>query len=384
MQPLNAIDAVAPAFTRTHQTLFHPFRAGRSWKLAATSYLGFCGSMFVPLPLFFLLVPRDAFPGFEQFRPALLTATAIFTLIILVILYFCAGMELVMFEMVVTRAKFIAPMWRHYSRRVWPWIGLKVLIGTIYTALIMAIFFAPIKHLVEGVIAAFPSLSSFPHGPDTDPTAVQAAVQAAVAPFISQMINLEIIGVGIAFLLKIPSTLLNDFVLPFYVLEDLKLLAAIRRGFGVFVADPIQSTLYLILKPILFVIGYIMQYIALSVAMIPVIIVVAIIVAIGAVIFAFLGSHSGAGGLLLGAAITVLYAAFGGLFFYLTIGSVGYLLTLLEAYGIYFLGGRYPLLGSLLEGGPDKPFTPPPVFPSEEERKDRDGGPPMPMDPAVA
>jgi hypothetical protein len=59
-------------------------------------------------------------------------------------------------------------------------------------------------------------------------------------------------------------------------------------------------------------------------------------------------------------------------------------MALLNAYAIYFLGGRYPLLGSMLEPGPGHPFTPPPVFPSAEERKDHDDGPPMPMNPAVA
>jgi hypothetical protein len=108
MQPLNAIDALAPAFTRTHETLFHPFKLGRSWKLAASSYLGFAGAMFIPFPFFFLLIPTSAIPGFAAIRAFMLLATIVPTLIYLVILYFCARMELVVFEMVVTRAKFIA------------------------------------------------------------------------------------------------------------------------------------------------------------------------------------------------------------------------------------------------------------------------------------
>jgi hypothetical protein len=70
--------------------------------------------------------------------------------------------------------------------------------------------------------------------------------------------------------------------------------------------------------------------------------------------------------------------------FYVSLGAAGYIFMLLDAYSIYFLGGRYPLLGNLLEPGPGAPFTPPPVFPSQEERKNSDGGPPMPMNPAVA
>jgi hypothetical protein len=69
---------------------------------------------------------------------------------------------------------------------------------------------------------------------------------------------------------------------------------------------------------------------------------------------------------------------------YASMLAFGYLLLMLDSYALYFLGGRYPLLGNLLEPGPGAPFAPPPVFPSEEEGKDDDGGPPMPMNPAVA
>ena len=377
MQPLNAIDAVAPAFTRTHQTLFQPFQFGRSWKLAASSYLGWVGSMFLPLPLFLFILPRVTYPGFEAARALLFGFSIVLTLVSLIVLYFCGRMEMVVFEMVATRAKFIAPMWRRYSRRIWPWLGMKVLVGTVYTALIVALFYAPMKHLFVGMMSAFPPPGAFPRGSRPDPQ----AMQAILGPMIAQWVNLQLISISISFLLKIPSTLLNDFVLPFYVLEDIPLFAAIGRGFQVFVADPIQVILYLILKPILFVIGYMMQSIALGIAMIPVI----LLIVIGAVIAGVTMHHSGAGGgLLFIAAAVVFYIAFIALIIYVSIGMIGYLLTLLEAYGIYFLGGRYPLLGNILEPGPGAPFTPPPVFPSKEEEQDDDGGPPMPMDPAVA
>jgi len=84
------------------------------------------------------------------------------------------------------------------------------------------------------------------------------------------------------------------------------------------------------------------------------------------------------------AGAVVLGLCFYAVIVYLSLGTVGYLMALLNAYAIYFLGGRYPLLGSMLEPGPGHPFTPPPVFPSAEERKDEDDGPPMPMNPAVA
>jgi hypothetical protein len=373
MLPLNAIDAVAPAFTRTHQTLFQPFRWGRSWKLAASQYLGFAGGMFLPFTLFFLMIPATVLP----MRHFLLVASLIPTAVFLIVLYFCARMELVAFEMVVTRGKFVGPMWRRYSARIWPWLGLKVVVGTVYTMAVVALFYAPIRHLVEGMIAAIPTGDIVAHGSKPDPE----AMQAFLGPLMADILHLQMIGCALALVLKIPSTLLNDFVLPFYALEDIPLSAALSRGMQVMAADPLQTIVYLILKPILFAIGYIMQTIALQIAMIPFAIVFLILTLVGGVGI-HLGSKGGSAGVIVAAVLLI--CAFVFFIFYATIFAFGYLLTLLEAYGIYFLGGRYRLLGDLLEPGPDKPFTPPPVFPSDEERSDDDGGPPMPMDPAVA
>jgi hypothetical protein len=250
----------------------------------------------------------------------------------------------------------------------------------VFTAVIAALFVSPVKHMIMDLVSSAPDFVKMQQGSQADPA---LAMQAMMGIW-SQMIGIEAVLCGIVFLLKIPSTLLNDFVLPFYVLEDVSLASAIVRGFRVFVADPVQVILYLILKPILFVIGYIIQWIALQVAMIPVTIVVALVVLLAG--FAGLSfRHAGgaallllvAGGIVLGLAVLVAMV-------YVATLMIGYLLTLLEAYGVYFLAGRYALLASLMEPGPGGPFTPPPVFPSAEEQKDDDGGPPMPMNPAVA
>ena len=373
MQPLNAFDSIAPAFTRTHQTLFQPFRLGRSWKLAASQALGFLGAMFIPFPLFVVFFPSSLFHGMPAVRTFLFGAASIYTLVYLLILYFCARMELVAFEMLVTRAKVVAPMWRRYSARIWPWFGFKVLIGTVYAGILAAILFPSLRHLIQNFVNTFQTLQP-PIGGKPDPE----AMQALVAPIMQQMANLQMLSSLILFLLKIPSTLLNDFVLPFFVLEDISLTAALVRGFDVFRADPLQVLLYLVLKPILFVIGYIMQCVAMFVAIIPLLIVFVI----AAVIVGVTAHTSGSG-----MAIALAFLGYIMLFVYMlwiSIALIGYFSALLEAYGIYFLGSRYPLLGNMLEPARDGPFTPPPVFPSEDEQEDDDGGPPMPMNPAVA
>ncbi len=369
MQPLNALDAIAPAFTRTHETVFQPFRLGRSWKLCASNYVALLGSMFFPFPILFFLAGGPGGSSALLPRMLLIGIGVFYSTLLLVFLYFGGRMELVVFEMLVTRAKFVAPMWKRYGGRVWPWLGLKVGVGTACMLVVSVAAIVPMRRMLAG-FSRFSDLSR-PGGTPLDPAAMQV--------FVRGMLGFEAIIFLLFFLLKIPSTLLNDFVLPFYVLEDIPLMSAVRRGTEVFLRDPLQVILYCVLKPVLFLIGVIMQYLALMVCMIPFVIVIVVVALIGGLGF----RHGGAGaGLLLVAAGVVLYLVFLAFIFYLSIGTLGYLLALFEAYGIYFLGGRYPLLGNLLEPESTYSYTPPPTFPSADEGDD--DGPTLPMDPVVA
>ena len=368
MQRLNAIDAVAPAFTRTHQILFKPFRIGRSWKLAATSYLAFAGSFFFPFPLLFLTVAYFV-PGFPRsIVPILFAATILATAIYFALFYCFVRLQLVEFEIVVTTAKMIAPMWRKYSRRVWPWIGAKVVVGVFSAALIVPIAYRSAK----AFLSSFDFIAA--QGQHPDPRAV-AHVMSAFFGFYFLLLALFLIP-------KTAATLLDDFVLPFFLLEDLPLFTAIQRGFTVLAADPVSCILYLLLKCLLAVVGYLAQAVALQVCMIPVVLVLGILFVLGSLVV----RHTGPAGIVLGVVAAVLLGIVAyALMFYLATLGIGYVLILLDAYAAYFLGGRYPLLGNLLEPGPSVPFTPPPVFPAPEERDDdTDDGPSLPMNPAIA
>lgn len=371
MQPLNAIDAITPAFTRTHEILFQPFRLGRSWKLAACQYFGMIGAFFIPMPLMLLLIPNFVLyrPWPRSFVAVLFTiATAIF----FGLYYLGLRMQFVNFEMIVTRATFIGPMWRRYRMRVWPVAGFKALVATVLT-LAMAPF---IGKSVAAFIDLTVNMPKFTPGTPPDPAIFQS--------FLAQIMGLEGTIFGAIMIIKVFATVFEDFVLPFYILEDIPLTAALSRGFAVFVADPVQCILYLVLKIILFIVGFMIQYISMLVVMIPVIIVAVIVAIIGVAISGALGGSGGPAHLLGFAAGAIFYVLFLAAIFWYQFGTLGYVTMLIEAYATYFLGGRYPLLGSMLEPGPGAPFTPPPVFPSEEESKDDDGGPPMPMNPAVA
>jgi len=369
MQRLNAIDAISPAFTRTHQLLFTPFRLGRSWKLSASAYLALAGSVFVPIPLLLLALPY--FPA--QLAPAARilfpVAVGIYSLFVFVFFYLGARMGLVVFEVVVTRQVILGPMWKRYRGRVWPWMGLKALAGTVLSLALSPMLIA----LVRGMITLVKTLPHITKGTPPDPAVVSSILQAYFG-FYGTMIVFFLV-------LKVAATLLDDFVRPYFLLEDIPLGTALRRGFTMFTSNWADCLLYIFLKYVLAAIGYMMQSIATQIGLLLVMAVFALAGVIGWAILHLLGT--------VGSVLMVLGAILLGIGFvlivlYATIGMAGYLMLLLEAYAAFFLGGRYPLLGSLLESGPGGPFTPPPVFPSKAEEEDSPDGPSLPMNPAVA
>jgi hypothetical protein len=368
MQRLNAIDAISPAFTRVHELLFKPFRVGRTFKLTAVSYFAFAGSFFVPFPLLYVGVAAlSPEAGWTAVFPMLWGLAAVATLIYFGFYYVFARLQLVDFEMVVTLTRVVAPMWRKYPRKVWPWVGVKVVLGLIATS----VMFPILLNSLHEMIPLFLKIGDLGSKPSPE------EIQQFVAPLYA------FYGVGLLLFLipKTLSTLLEDFVMPFFLVENLPLGAAMRRGWALFAADPLNCLGYLGMKLVLAAIGYFMQGFVVPICLIPAALLFALVGFVGWLILHSAGAA--------GVVMMVVGAVILGLFFfavvvYVGIFSTGYLLLLLDAYAIYFLGGRYPMLGNLLEPGPGGPFTPPPVFPSEQERKDAGGGPPMPMNPAVA
>jgi hypothetical protein len=278
-----------------------------------------------------------------------------------------ARLQLVDFEMVVTLTRVISPMWRKYPRKVWPWIGAKVVLGLLAMAVIVPMLLNSAHDLI-GVFTAVKDLGPHPQPQDLAP------IMGAFYGFYGVILLMFLIP-------KTLSTLLEDFVMPFFLVEDLSLSAALQRGWAVLVGDTLNCAGYLAMKLILGAIGYFMQSVVLQICMIPVVLLFGVLGFVGWLVLHAAGP---VGTVLLTAGAVVLGACFVVVVFYLATLSTGYLLLLLDAYAIFFMGGRYPMLGNLLEPGPGGPFTPPPVFPSEEERKDAGSGPPMPMNPAVA
>jgi len=148
--------------------------------------------------------------------------------------------------------------------------------------------------------------------------------------------------------------LVHDFALPFLALEDLGISHSLERMRALFAAEPGQFILYIILRIVLGILFTIAAEIAVFIVLFISLIPPGII---GFILWLSLHKAGTAG-----IVVLIGFAILGGLIFLcwaicVAIAWMGSLLTFFQAYALYFLGGRYPLLGDLLDRS-----TPPPTY----------------------
>jgi hypothetical protein len=361
MRRLSAVDAIAPAWEHTRGLLLAPRSLSLALKIGAVAVFAQMGGCNLNAG-----APTNSMgghsPHIEQPYLALIVAIAAVLLIVgLVLFYLGSRLQFVLFEIVATRQTRIAPMWRRYGPATWRWIGIKVLF--FLASLVCCLpFLVPAIFYFKRVVA----------NPDAEAN-VMPSVAAIFGFFLAVLLVLVVIGSCYA--------LLADFGLPSMALEATSISETIRRVVSLVRSETGSVVLYLIMRFLLALSGAIMSYIALLLS------AFLLAIPLGAMAFgewALWHRTQGAANILMILGWVALGVIFVVAFLLLAITLLGAVLTFIQAYALYFLGGRYPLLGNLLEPGPAYPFTPPPVFPSAEERKDDDGGPPMPMNPAVA
>jgi hypothetical protein len=350
MRPLSATECISPAIERTKLVLFTPFRKGRTWKLSAIAYLCRVGTMFLPFPLIYLFfIPAVAGAGTGAVI-ALCALVLVFTVIFLFIFYLCSRLQFSYLDIIVNRGQFIGPVWGKYGRRSFAWTGLKVLLGvgvTLAAAL-------PIAAYVRHLIPVFRTLQSLTPGEQPHPEIVGAI-------FAGYGILLLVFGT-----FYLVSSLLTDFILPSLALEDTGLAEAFRRMVALVRGEPGEFLLYTVIKVVLGLAAYIAATILWEVVfLIASAIIGAVVVGIGFALHAVGVPHVVL--IVLGVLIGIAWYGFG--VFYALFLAIGPVLTFLDAYALYFLGGRYPLLGDLLDRStpaPAAPYSgvyPPPYYP---------------------
>lgn len=353
MRPLSASECITPAIERTKSLLFRPFQWRIFLKLTAVAFFAEIGGGFS----FSSPMQHAKTPGVPTAAQgmiiALLIAVSIVVLLIgLVLLYFGSRLQLVLVEVVATRQTTIAPVWQRYSRLTWRWLGLKLLFFLLFGLILFAA-------LAPFMISMFKNMPSGANPPS-------AAFFSHIAFFLCAMF------VGVMVFLT-TYFLLRDLALPFLALEDLPIAQTLSRLRSVIAAAPGEVALYLLLR---FLLGL--------VAAIGAEILILLVLLVSLVPFALIGGvlwlalhHAGS----IGTAALIASAIVGGLVLLVWMACVfvsllGTVFVFTQSYALYFLGGRYPLLGNLLEPPQFLYSTPLPSVP------DGGGGSPLPINPS--
>ncbi len=350
MRILSASEAIGPAWERTREVLLEPFAGRRFLKLAAVATLAALGNSFS-----FSSSSHGGHAG-QALHPAAAVALAaalalvglIALIVTLILFYIGSRMQFVLFEVVATRTSTIGPLWSRYGRVAWRWVGMKLLF-LLGAGVVSAVIAAPFLFLV------------LRHG-GSQGSPLRAAMH--LVPFVAVVIALVLLILAVYFLLL-------DFALPIIALEDASMGLAMRRLGSIIDEFPGEVFLYLVLKTVLAILLFIGAMAVLGISLLILLIPFALVAGFASILLRHAGLF---GHLLLVIGGGVEFLLFAALAVCLYIAAIGYVQTFLQAYALYFLGGRYPLLGNLIEPPPPAPVAAPEPLPVL---------PPLPSDPAA-
>lgn len=320
---------------------------GRTWKLCATGYLATAGNLFLPFPLVYLMFLPAAHRAGEPFAVALITACTVFTAVFLFLFVLFSRLQFAFFEVVLNREQFIAPLWRKHRSVYASWTWLKVVAGFAITAA----FALPIAAYGRSLLELMRSMSALKPG--------QMPPPEFFVTFYGGFLGVYAIFILLYFL----GSLGYDFIVPSLALESIPLGEAFRRFGRLVRAEPGQFALYCLLKIVLGFVGYMALNFALQIVMFLVFVVVGLVALLIGFLLHLVGVPTA---VLIGLAIALGIVLFLVLLVYVMVIGLGSLLTFFESYSIYFLSGRYPLLGELLARStpPPQPAVPQPWNPS--------------------
>jgi hypothetical protein len=324
---------------RTRDLMGHPFRLGTFLKIAAVAFFAEIGGSLNSH------IPGHS-NGLHQLPPAFLAfvvaSAVLFGLVSLVIglilFYIGSRLQLVLLELVATRYTFVGPLWSKYGSRTWRWIGLRLLLILCFLIVLLPFIVAAILYCIHHELG----FSAFSGG-----NLFSGLHIAQILLFIAAALLVLLIVCAI-------YMLVHDLALPFLALEDLSISQSLSRLRALIAAEPGQVILYLFLRLVL---GIVFGIVA-EISVVLVLLVSLIPPGIVGVILWLSLHHAGTAGKVL----LIACAIFGGLVYLcwavcIVIAFMGTLLTFFQAYALYFLGGRYPLLGDLLDRS-----TPPPTY----------------------
>jgi hypothetical protein len=341
---------------RTRDLMGRPFRMGTFLKIAAVAFFAEMGGGLNSH------IPGHS-NGLHQLPPAFLAFVVAFAVLLglvslvigLILFYVGSRLQLVLLELVATRYTFVGPLWSKYGSRTWRWIGLRLLLLLCFLIVLLPFIVAAVLYCIHHALGMGAFTGGFPFS----------------GLHIAQILLFVVAAVIVVLVLSAIYMLVHDLALPFLALEDLSISQSLARLRAILAAEPGQVILYLFLRLVLGIVFGI----AAEIAVVLVLLISLIPPGIVGVILWFSLHHAGTAGTVL----LIACAIFGGLIFLcwavcVVIGFMGTLLTFFQAYALYFLGGRYPILGDLLDRSTPPPayayaaaFPPPPYQPPQPD-----------------
>jgi hypothetical protein len=347
MRLLSATDAINPAMEHT-KALLQPFRLKLWLKIGLVAMIAEMGAQFI--------VPPIGNPGGHRYSQSSgitavaggITAVHIIVFVVigvilflfgLVMLYFGSRMQLVLMDLVATRTTQVAPAWHRTASRTWRWIGLKLAFFLVLFAVMGMILVGPIIYFIRSLPA---------NGTQQQPSASFFASFALF--FVAFFLTIFVIMAAI--------WILRDFVLPFILFDDATLGAALRNASIILRREPGSVLFYLLMKFVLSMVAGIAAelciFFAVLIAAIP-------LGLIGGILWFTLHQAGLFGHTIMYLSFALLGAIGLTVFFLVAICIAGAALTFYQAYALYFVGGRIPNLGNLLQP-PPPPFMEIPPF----------------------
>jgi hypothetical protein len=352
MRPLSALDAITPAWDHTYRLLVAPRRWSTALKVGFVAVFAGIGGGFNTGSFnnnnFNKLGNHHLPTQWTTEATAILAAIAavavvlfaFFFLVWLVFFYIGSRLQFVLFEIVLRRDTEIAPIWRRYGPATWRWMGLRLIF-------VVAAFLCIAPIVIPAAIHLYHSLPQA-GGPPPDIASLLGTFFAVFATVFVVAIVFGIINI-----------LVHDFGLPSMALESTTIGTTLHRVFALVRAEPGQSALYLLMRFVMGIAGSIAAAMAIGIiafiAALP-------FTAVGLILFFSLHHASMA---LAIACVVILGIGYIAFLFCVVVTLTGFYIAFLQAYALYFLGGRYPAVGQYL--APFWPAThvdpiPPPAY----------------------
>jgi hypothetical protein len=348
----SAFQLISPAFERTKQFLFKPFRMGRFLKLTLVALLTEGGSAGISSGGNFPSsmhpgssapqnLPHIDWPALTHWATHLALIGAVVLLITLpiglLVSYLLIRLRFSYFDCVLRQQDQISPAWGIYHRQALRYLGLTVLVGLGFWIVLIPIGYGVYEHFKPLIQSIFSG-----HPPDLWDL---LPIFFVIAPLIMLL----------ALVAAIVQMVMSCFVLPRMALEDASIGDALSDVWSDMAAEPGQFLLFAFLRLVLALAGTIIGGIAIFFP-------AGILFVLGVIFVLVVKSMSMMLAFILGIPLAILAIA---LLLGIVIAVHGTVGTFMRNYAILFYGGRYPVLGSMLP--PPAPprvwqpgFVPPP------------------------